>query len=96
MSEERLTRFGRALREKGLPVGTGRIAEFCRAAGDVWHKARRSEANLCRRKYNRGAQTPAPRASSGVTGPLKLDWDGRGGWPGGMAKASCNGGWTLS
>jgi uncharacterized protein len=32
VSEERLTRFGRALREKGLPVGTGRIAEFCRAA----------------------------------------------------------------
>ena len=32
MSEDRLTRFGRALREEGLPVGTGRIAEFCRAA----------------------------------------------------------------
>jgi hypothetical protein len=27
-----LTQFGRALREAGLPVGTGRIAEFCRAA----------------------------------------------------------------
>lgn len=32
MSEERLTRFGRALRREGLPVGTGRVAEFCRAA----------------------------------------------------------------
>ena len=32
MSEDRLTRFGRKLREEGLPVGTGRIAEFCRAA----------------------------------------------------------------
>jgi uncharacterized protein len=32
VSEDRLTRFGRALREEGLPVGTGRIAEFCRAA----------------------------------------------------------------
>jgi uncharacterized protein with von Willebrand factor type A (vWA) domain len=27
-----LTGFGRALREEGLPVGTGRIASFCRAA----------------------------------------------------------------
>jgi uncharacterized protein with von Willebrand factor type A (vWA) domain len=27
-----LTRFGRALRHEGLPVGTGRIAGFCRAA----------------------------------------------------------------
>lgn len=27
-----LTRFGRALRAEGLPVGTGRIAAFCRAA----------------------------------------------------------------
>ena len=34
MSEavETLTRFGRALRDEGLPVGTGRIATFCRAA----------------------------------------------------------------
>jgi len=32
VSEERLTRFGRALRTEGLPVGTGRVAEFCRAA----------------------------------------------------------------
>ncbi len=34
MSEavETLTRFGRALRDEGLPVGTGRIAVFCRAA----------------------------------------------------------------
>jgi uncharacterized protein with von Willebrand factor type A (vWA) domain len=32
VSEERLTRFGRALRAEGLPVGTGRVAEFCRAA----------------------------------------------------------------
>jgi uncharacterized protein len=31
VSEERLTRFGRALRTEGLPVGTGRVAEFCRA-----------------------------------------------------------------
>jgi uncharacterized protein with von Willebrand factor type A (vWA) domain len=29
---EQLTRFGRALREEGLAVGTGRIASFCRAA----------------------------------------------------------------
>jgi uncharacterized protein len=29
---EVLTRFGRALRDEGLPVGTGRIAGFCRAA----------------------------------------------------------------
>jgi uncharacterized protein with von Willebrand factor type A (vWA) domain len=28
-----LVTFGRALREEGLAVGTGRIAEFCRAAG---------------------------------------------------------------
>ena len=27
-----LTAFGRALREEGVPVGTGRIASFCRAA----------------------------------------------------------------
>jgi uncharacterized protein with von Willebrand factor type A (vWA) domain len=27
-----LTGFGRALRENGLPVGTGRVASFCRAA----------------------------------------------------------------
>jgi uncharacterized protein with von Willebrand factor type A (vWA) domain len=32
VSEERLTLFGRALREAGLNVGTGRIADFCRAA----------------------------------------------------------------
>ena len=32
MSEETLTRFGRTLREVGLEVGTGRVAEFCRAA----------------------------------------------------------------
>ena len=32
MSEETLTRFGRTLRDAGLEVGTGRIAEFCRAA----------------------------------------------------------------
>lgn len=32
MSEEILTRFGRALRDVGLAVGTGRIADFCRAA----------------------------------------------------------------
>ena len=32
MSEERLTLFGRALRDAGLNVGTGRIADFCRAA----------------------------------------------------------------
>jgi uncharacterized protein with von Willebrand factor type A (vWA) domain len=29
---EVLTRFGRALRDEGLPIGTGRIATFCRAA----------------------------------------------------------------
>ena len=32
MSEEILTRFGNALRDAGLAVGTGRIADFCRAA----------------------------------------------------------------
>jgi uncharacterized protein len=32
VSEDRLTRFGRALRAEGLSVGTGRIAQFCRAA----------------------------------------------------------------
>jgi uncharacterized protein len=32
VSEERLTRFGRALRGEGLTVGTGRVTEFCRAA----------------------------------------------------------------
>jgi uncharacterized protein with von Willebrand factor type A (vWA) domain len=32
VSEERLTLFGRALRDAGLTVGTGRIADFCRAA----------------------------------------------------------------
>jgi uncharacterized protein len=32
VSEETLTRFGRTLRDEGLDVGTGRIAEFCRAA----------------------------------------------------------------
>ena len=30
---ERLIGFGRDLRRKGLPVGTGRIVTFCRAAG---------------------------------------------------------------
>src|SRR4029450_629614 len=30
---ERLIGFGRALRHRGLPVGTGRIVTFCRAAG---------------------------------------------------------------
>lgn len=29
---ERLVQFGRALRDEGLPVGTGRINDFCRAA----------------------------------------------------------------
>ena len=29
---ERLTRFGRALRDEGLSVGSGRILDFCRAA----------------------------------------------------------------
>jgi uncharacterized protein len=32
VSEETLTRFGRTLRDAGLEVGTGRIADFCRAA----------------------------------------------------------------
>jgi uncharacterized protein with von Willebrand factor type A (vWA) domain len=32
VSEETLTRFGRTLRDVGLEVGTGRIADFCRAA----------------------------------------------------------------
>jgi uncharacterized protein len=32
VSEEILTRFGHALRDAGLAVGTGRIADFCRAA----------------------------------------------------------------
>lgn len=45
MSEERLTLFGRALREAGLPVGTGAIADFCRAAallppGDLYWAGR--------------------------------------------------------
>ncbi|HET7928868.1 MAG TPA: hypothetical protein VFM40_04880, partial [Actinomycetota bacterium] len=30
---ERLIGFGRDLRRRGLPVGTGRIVTFCRAAG---------------------------------------------------------------
>jgi uncharacterized protein with von Willebrand factor type A (vWA) domain len=32
VSEEILTRFGHTLRAAGLPVGTGRIADFCQAA----------------------------------------------------------------
>jgi uncharacterized protein len=32
LSEETLTRFGRTLRDAGLEIGTGRIADFCRAA----------------------------------------------------------------
>jgi uncharacterized protein len=32
VSDETLTRFGRTLRDAGLDVGTGRIADFCRAA----------------------------------------------------------------
>ena len=45
MSEERLTRFARALRAEGLPVGTGRVAEFCQAAallppGDLYWAGR--------------------------------------------------------
>jgi uncharacterized protein with von Willebrand factor type A (vWA) domain len=32
---ERLVAFGRALRAEGLPVGTGRIHSFCRAAAEV-------------------------------------------------------------
>jgi uncharacterized protein with von Willebrand factor type A (vWA) domain len=35
MASERLTRFGRALRAEGLPVGPGRIEQFCRAAALV-------------------------------------------------------------
>ena len=40
-----LTRFGRALRAEGLPVGTDRIAGFCRAAallapGDLYWAGR--------------------------------------------------------
>lgn len=31
-AEERLVRFGRALREEGMNVGPGRVVEFCRAA----------------------------------------------------------------
>jgi uncharacterized protein len=45
VSEELLTRFARALRAEGLPVGTGRIAEFCQAAallppGDLYWAGR--------------------------------------------------------
>ena len=45
MSEVRLTRFGRALRAEGLPIGTGRVADFCRAAallppGDLYWAGR--------------------------------------------------------
>jgi uncharacterized protein with von Willebrand factor type A (vWA) domain len=45
VSEEVLTRFGRALRDAGLAVGTGRIADFCRAAsllppGDLYWAGR--------------------------------------------------------
>ncbi len=45
MSEEVLTRFGRALRDAGLAVGTGRITDFCRAAsllppGDLYWAGR--------------------------------------------------------
>jgi uncharacterized protein with von Willebrand factor type A (vWA) domain len=45
VSEETLTRFGRRLRDAGLEVGTGRIAEFCRAAallppGDLYWAGR--------------------------------------------------------
>ena len=45
MSEERLTRFARTLRAEGLPVGTGRVADFCRAAallppGDLYWAGR--------------------------------------------------------
>jgi uncharacterized protein with von Willebrand factor type A (vWA) domain len=29
---ERLSGFGRALRDEGVAVGTGRVLEFCRAA----------------------------------------------------------------
>jgi uncharacterized protein with von Willebrand factor type A (vWA) domain len=32
---EPLVRFGRALREEGLPVGSGRLVDFCRAAAVV-------------------------------------------------------------
>jgi uncharacterized protein len=32
VASERLTEFGRALRAEGLPVGPGRIEQFCRAA----------------------------------------------------------------
>jgi uncharacterized protein len=35
VASERLTRFGRALRAEGLPVGPGRIEQFCRAAALV-------------------------------------------------------------
>ena len=42
MSEETLTRFGRALREEGLAVGPGRVVDFCHAAAllapdDLYH-----------------------------------------------------------
>jgi len=45
VSEERLTLFGRELRNAGLAVGTGRIADFCRAAallppGDLYWAGR--------------------------------------------------------
>ena len=44
-AEERLVRFGRALRDEGLSVGSGRVVEFCRAAallapGDLYWAGR--------------------------------------------------------
>ena len=41
-AESLLVRFGRALRDEGLPVGTDRILSFCRAAAlaDVYWAGR--------------------------------------------------------
>lgn len=75
MSDESLVRFGRALREEGLPVGPGRISSFCSAAallspGDLYWAGRatlvtrRDEIPVYDEVFRRffgGADAAAPR-----------------------------------
>jgi hypothetical protein len=77
-----LTSFGRALRDEGLPVGTGRIAVFCRAAAllspdDLYWAGRSTLVGRPQdvSAYDRifatffGEVEPEPRSLVRVTGP---------------------------
>ena len=81
---ERLAAFGRALRDAGLPVGTGRIASFCRAAallepeelywaGRATLVARRDDIDVYDQVFRAffGPQEIAPRARARLHAPVE-------------------------